>query len=219
MSSFGAGPHGGSGRIQNPFPKEVAALPSFRALERLINSAYPELHRRARAMTSSCRSTLPAAAVVHEAWIKLAESPLTPVLELGDEAHGRALIVRTMRQVLVDHARRERSQKRGGGVQIGELEDAEDVRWRGLEWVLAVREAMARLAEENERLARLVEHRFFEGLSEAETARALGVSLRTVERDWPRARSRLVELMRYDERGSQNEAEAKDGTSCAHPLA
>jgi RNA polymerase sigma factor (TIGR02999 family) len=132
--------------------------------------------------------TLQPTALVHEAWFKLA-GPNAP--RPVDREHFLALSARAMRQVLVDHARRRRALKRGGAVV--DLTNADDRLGFAipLDDLIAVDAGLTRLAGHSERLARVVELRFFAGLSEEETARAIGVTTRTVQRDWAKARAWL----------------------------
>jgi len=97
-----------------------------------------------------------------------------------------------MRQVIVDHARRMGAAKRGGGAAAVEL-DEEHLPADDVAHLLTVDHALTRLAQRNPRLAQVVECRFFAGLSEDETAEALGISLRTAQREWLRARAWLRE--------------------------
>lgn len=132
--------------------------------------------------------TLQPTALVHEAWFKLAgPSAPRPV----DREHFLALAARAMRQVLVDHARRRRTLKRGGASIDLTIADDRLGFAIPLDDLIAVDDALSRLSGRSERLARVVELRFFAGLSEEETARALGVTTRTVQRDWAKARAWL----------------------------
>jgi RNA polymerase sigma-70 factor (ECF subfamily) len=132
--------------------------------------------------------TLQPTALVHEAWFKLA-GPNAP--RPVDREHFLALAARAMRQVLVDHARRRRTLKRGGAAVDLTIADDRLGFAIPLDDLIAVDDALSRLGSQNERLARVVELRFFAGLSEEETARALGVTTRTVQRDWAKARAWL----------------------------
>jgi RNA polymerase sigma factor (TIGR02999 family) len=139
--------------------------------------------------------TLQPTALVHEAFLRLgslsgcAESP----------ARFKALAARTMRNVLVDHARRRAAAKRGGERQRVTLDEGLAFLARGELDVLALHEALERFAALDERAARVVELRFFGGLTEPEAAEALGVSLRTVEGDWRMARAWLREALEGEE--------------------
>jgi RNA polymerase sigma factor (TIGR02999 family) len=107
-----------------------------------------------------------------------------------------------MRFVVVDRARRAGAQKRGAGEAHLALEDADLGRAEDAELVLGVHQAVERLATFNERLARLVECRFFVGLNDEETGRALGVTARTVQRDWLRAQAWLRSSLESPAAGS-----------------
>lgn len=160
------------------------------ALPRLLPLVYDELRRAAaRALAREhAGHTLQATDVVHEAFFKLAGGG---VAASHDRVHFLAIAARGMRQVLVEHARRRGADKRGGGavhVTLGGAHDAPVVADGEL---LALDEALDRLDAVSPRLRALVEYRFFAGLTERETAEALGVGERTVQRDWARARAWL----------------------------
>jgi RNA polymerase sigma-70 factor, ECF subfamily len=167
------------------------------ALEQLLPLVYDELRVLARSQLRAERHghTLNATALVHEAYLRLCERDrLTP----ADRRHFFAIAARSMRRVLIDHARARNRQKRGGGAAIQSLGDdaaaADAGAWltsRAADELLALDEALQRLAGASERAARVVEHRFFAGLSLEETADVLGVSLKTVQRDWLLARAWL----------------------------
>lgn len=158
--------------------------------EELFPSLYVELREIADRLLRSeaVGHTLQPTALVHEAWFKLA-GPNAP--RPVDREHFLALAARAMRQVLVDHARRRRALKRGGATIDLTIADDRLGFSIPLDDLIAVDEALGRLAERSERLARVVELRFFAGLSEDETARAIGVTTRTVQRDWAKARAWL----------------------------
>jgi RNA polymerase sigma factor (TIGR02999 family) len=101
-----------------------------------------------------------------------------------------------MRQVVIDYARRRGAEKRGGGAVPVELDDAHLGVADQVEWLLTLAQALERLGARDPRLVQVVECRFFAGLSEGETAEALGVSLRTAQREWMRARAWLREELR-----------------------
>jgi RNA polymerase sigma-70 factor (ECF subfamily) len=162
-----------------------------RAKGELISLVYEELRQvAARFMRRERTShTLPPTAVVHEAVIRL----------LGDEVFDKAVdrnflfasAARAMRQVLIDHARRRSADRRGQGWQRVPLDLVVDYfEEQGLE-VVAVHEALDRLAEFNERQGQVMTLRYFGGLTVPEVAQALGVSVVTVERDWRLARAWL----------------------------
>ena len=106
-----------------------------------------------------------------------------------------AIAARAMRQVIVDHARVRSAAKRGAGAQHVPLDDRDLAIQQQAEHLLAVNDALERLAEANPRLLQVVECRFFAGYSEVETANALAVSSRTIERDWLRAKAWLREAI------------------------
>ncbi|MEM7248680.1 MAG: sigma-70 family RNA polymerase sigma factor [Acidobacteriota bacterium] len=161
--------------------------------EELFDILYPELRGLARSVFRSQpkQHTLQPTAVVHEAYLKVAQAA-SRGQGWQDRAHFFAVAARAMRQVLVNHARDKAAQKRGGDVQQVTLTDAEDDGWSGLVDALAVHQALEKLAELDERQAKVAELRFFAGLANKEIAEVLGVSLRTVELDWKVAKSWLV---------------------------
>ncbi|HEX9892732.1 MAG TPA: ECF-type sigma factor [Gemmatimonadales bacterium] len=159
------------------------------ALDRLFPLVYQELRLAAdRVLRREAPGhTLQPTALVHETFLKLAGGPVSS----ENRAHFLGIAARAMRQVLVDHARRRRAAKRGGGdvaVSLSEADGAWDVQSDEL---VALDEALERLGEHSERLRRVVELRFFGGLTEEETAQTLGVTTRTIQRDWSKARAWL----------------------------
>jgi RNA polymerase sigma factor (TIGR02999 family) len=159
------------------------------ALDRLFPLVYQELRRAAeRALRREAGGhTLQPTALVHEAYLKLAGGPL----ESANRAHFLGIVARAMRQVLVDHARRRRAAKRGGGEAAMSLSEADGAWTVRPDELVGLDEALDRLGARNDRLRRVVELRFFGGLTEDETAVALGVTTRTVQRDWAKARAWL----------------------------
>lgn len=159
------------------------------ALDRVYSAAYEELRRLAAAVRRDDPSaTLTPTALVNEAWLKLAA---TPAVADTTPLHFRRIAARAMRQVLVEAARRRRADKRGGGVAAVTLEDALDGRADGTLDVLALDDALRRLAELSPRQAELVERRFFGGFEMAEVAESLGISEATAYREWRAARAWL----------------------------
>lgn len=136
--------------------------------------------------------TLNATALVHEAYLRLVDETR---VEWQDRAHFFAIAARSMRRIIVDHARERRAQKRGGGQVHLELDPERIAVVEQAETLLALDAALAAMSAINERLAQVAECRLFGGLSEEETAQALSVSLRTVQRDWQRARAWLQREM------------------------
>lgn len=164
------------------------------AFERLVPLVYEDLRRIAhnRMRSEADGHTLNTTAVVHEAYVELAGRDGG----FNNRAHFFAVASRVMRHILIDHARAQRAQKRGGDAVVVRLEEADGVAvdTGGLD-LIALDGALRQLGARNERLARIVECRFFGGLTMEETAEALGVSQRTAARDWRRARVYLIELL------------------------
>jgi RNA polymerase sigma-70 factor, ECF subfamily len=165
------------------------------ALSRLIPVVYPELRRIARVHLARRDHTLESAALVNEAYLKLIRAR---GVQCESRLHFFALCAQIMRRLLVDHARRFRYAKRGGDqVRVPLEETLLGNRARGVE-VLALDDALASLAKRDPRKARVVELRFFGGLSVEETAEFLRISPETVLRDWKMAKVWLLrELSRH----------------------
>jgi RNA polymerase sigma factor (TIGR02999 family) len=156
---------------------------------------YPELRRVAHRQLRRGRSDgqlLNTTGLVHEAYLKLVDQTR---IGARDRDHFLAIAARAMRQVIVDHARVRCADKRGGGVAHVPLDGRELAVQEQAEHLLTVNTALERLAAEHPRLLQVVECRFFAGYTEAETAAALAVSARTVERDWLRAKAWLREAI------------------------
>ena len=164
------------------------------ALDRLLPQVYDELRRIAGARLRRERPdhTLHATEIVHEAFLKLV--PLERV-DWRNRAHFFAIASRAMRNVLVDHAVRRGTAKRGGGMVAVPLEDVPQASERPLDDLIALSRALDDLERIDERQARVVECRFFGGLNLDETAEALGISPATVSRDWTFARAWLHRAM------------------------
>ena len=164
------------------------------ALGRLLPRVYDELRRIARARLRRERAdhTLSTSEVVHEAFLELV--PFDGV-DWQSRTHFYAVASRAMRNVLVDHAERRGAAKRGGGRRAESLHDLLEEQVpaaeREIDDLIAIDEALDRLEALDPRKARVVECRFFGGLSLEETARALGSSPATVSRDWTFARAWL----------------------------
>lgn len=162
------------------------------ALDQLFGLVYAELRKLARRQlqVTPVQHTLGTTALVHEAYLKLSTDAHWST---RDRSHFFALAARAMRHILIDHARRRTRRKRGGSETPLSLEDAEvPVHDRGAE-LLALDEALEHLAAVDPELARLVEWRFFAGLSVEEIAGILEVSDRTVKRQWRAARAFLYQ--------------------------
>jgi RNA polymerase sigma factor (TIGR02999 family) len=163
------------------------------ALDRLVPLVYDELHRVARARLRGERGdALQTTALVHEVYLRLVDRDR---MTIHSRAHFFAVAARLMRQILVDHARRRLAGKRGGGITMVGLEDVSRAANTSLVDVLALDEALEQLTLMDERLCRVVELRFFAGLSLDETAVALEVSTATVERCWALARAWLYQRL------------------------
>jgi len=162
------------------------------AVDRLFGSVYDELHTIAHAALRRERPghTLGTTGLVHEAYFKLVDQNR---VEWQDRAHFFGVAARAMRQILVDYARRRGAAKRGGGVRLLALEEGAVPAEERADALVAVDEALTRLAEHDAGLAQVVECRFFAGLTEEETAEATGASLRTVQRQWRRAKAWLYQ--------------------------
>lgn len=169
----------------------VAARDGNRAaFDELFPLVYEALRGIAHRRLASERAghTLATADLVHEAYLKLVHLDRTP---WQGRAHFLAVAARAMRNILVDYALRRKTDKRGGGYARVTLEDALAADVAPGSDVLAVHAALERLAAIDERQSRVVECRFFAGMSIEETAEALGVSPASVKRDWALARAWL----------------------------
>jgi len=168
-------------------------------MDRLMVLVYDELRAVARRQLRRWRpgQTLDTTALVHEAYLRLVDQA---GVSWQDRTHFLSVAGVAMRHILVDAARRRAAKKRGGeGLRIS-LEESRPG-WSGPDGdshaveILALDEALTSLAVRNERLSRLVELRFFAGLTEEETAETLGTSERTVRRDWLKARAFLFHVL------------------------
>ena len=162
------------------------------ALEQLLPLVYDELRviARGRLRREHAGHTLAPTELVHEAFMKLMPGRVA----WNDRTHFYAIASRAMRNVLIDHAMRRGAAKRGGGAAAITLPDsaaAAGSDQESVEELIALGEALARLEQLDARQARVVECRFFGGLSIDETAEALGISPATVSRDWTFARAWL----------------------------
>lgn len=169
------------------------------AADALLPLIQDELHRIAsRLMAGERRDhTLQPTALMNEAWVRLIGGGAQ---DYDDRAHFVRLAARSMRNVLVDHARARNSDKRSGGrVQVTLDESLADTTVPNLD-VLAVDEALQRLTALDAQLVDIVEMKFFAGLTDAEVAQALGIGLRTAQRGWRTARAWLAENLAGDER-------------------
>ncbi|HEX2012888.1 MAG TPA: ECF-type sigma factor [Roseateles sp.] len=158
------------------------------AADRVVALLYADLQRlaRQRLYLAGQPTALDATALVHESWLRLQQAE---GLDFADRGHFMAYAARVMRSIVIDLIRTRQAQRRGGELEqvtlntaIAELPPQRD------DEVLRVHEALAELAEMDMRLAQVVEMRYFGGLLETEIAEALGITERTVQRDWQKAR-------------------------------
>jgi len=165
------------------------------ALDRLIPLVYDELHRLAHCYMARewANDTLQTTALVHEAYLKLIDANQ---VEWKNRVHFFAISANLMRRILVEFARSRGSQKRGGAAREVSLDEAAIVSPEPDENLLAVDGALDALAAFDSRKAKVVELRFFGGMTQEETAEALGISSDTVLRDWKSAKLWLWREMR-----------------------
>ena len=164
------------------------------ALNKMMPLVYAELHRIAQRAWSqqSHNNTLQPTALINEAYLKLANAEN---VSFQDRCHFFAVACKAMRQILVNHAKSRLSDKRGGGVANVSLDDVQPVVHQEAAEIVALNEALEALHAVDPRKSMVVEMRYFGGLSIEETAEAMGVSVRTVIRDWRLARSWLIREM------------------------
>jgi RNA polymerase sigma factor (TIGR02999 family) len=164
------------------------------AVEALVPLVYAELHELAERQMrrENPGHTLSPTALVHEAYIRMIDQTR---VEWQDRAHFFAIASQAMRRVLIDHARRHGAERRGGGVHPLDVNEVDIPLEERAEVLLALDEALRELSEVDERLARVGELRYFGGLTETEAAEVLGVTERTVRRDWVKARGWLLRKM------------------------
>ncbi|WP_191621137.1 ECF-type sigma factor [Marinihelvus fidelis] len=166
---------------------------SGKAFEQLLTAVYGELRKIAHFHRLNERQnlTLQTTALVHEAYLKLAESDA--IARPRDERHLKALTSRIIRHVLIDYARRNNSQKRDAGAVVDDPLAPDGTAPELDVGILDLDAAMQRLAGHSKRLEQVVEYRYFGGMSNVEVAETLGVSTKTVERDWLRAKVYLLD--------------------------
>jgi len=165
------------------------------ALDQVMPLMYERLRQLARQrLRNEPDASLNTTSLVHEAYLKLVDSP---GVRVQDRGHFLGLVSRVMRHLLVDHARTRGAAKRGLGIAPLELDEASWIPDDAVEPIIELDEALKRLASVDERRSRILEQRYFGGLSLEETAEALSVSLATVKRELRAARAWLaVELVR-----------------------
>jgi RNA polymerase sigma factor (TIGR02999 family) len=176
------------GNSAEPFGYSTVPPEARRIAAQLLPTFYDQLKhiaQRARSRLGG-NHTLQTTALVHEAYLRLRQSS-----GFADEAHFLRAAALAMRHALINHAAARLADKRGGGETHLTLSSAETLGVDTDEGLVTLNEALQRLAIEMPRLADVVECRFFGGYGEEDTARALGLSLRTVQRDWLKARAWL----------------------------
>ena len=173
------------------------------SIDRLLPLVYDELRRLAEHQLHSERRdhTLQATALVHEAYMSLVDQTR---VQWKNRAHFFAVAAQAIRRILVDHARSKQRAKRGGGWKRVDLDDQSSAAAEPSDDLVSLDSALTAFADEHPDQARVVEMRFFGGLTADETARVLGVSTRTVERRWQYARAWL-------HRALEDPAEANGG--------
>jgi RNA polymerase sigma-70 factor (ECF subfamily) len=182
--------------MSDPIPRSVTELLArarsgdSSAVADVFPLIYDELRRLAQQQLrrEPDGHTLSPTALVHEAYMRLLDYTR---LEWANRAHFMAVAATAMRRILVDHARGHRSLKRGGGLRPVSIDAVELGTEDRAELLVAVDEALDRLKAVEQRQAQVVECRFFGGMTEEETAEALGIGLRTAKRDWAKAKSWL----------------------------
>ena len=182
--------------VEHPLPDDALArlesstapADARRIASELLPAFYQQLRRAAHRTRArlGAGQTLQTTALVHEAYLRLGQSR-----SFVDETHFLRASALAMRHAVINHAQSRLAEKRGGGGQHVTLSNVADMSIDSDEGMLALNDAMERLAKEAPRLADVVECRFFGGYGEEDTARAMGVSLRTVQRDWLKARAWL----------------------------
>lgn len=181
---------------EHPLPQDalvrLAASTAPAEVRRIAAELLPAFYEQLRRIAKRTRArlgaghTLQTTALVHEAYLRLGQSRA-----FVDENHFLRASALAMRHALINHAQSRLADKRGGGGLHVTLSNVADLSIQSDDGLLALNDAIERLAREMPRLADVVECRFFAGYGEEATARALGVSLRTVQRDWLKARAWL----------------------------
>ncbi len=164
------------------------------AKKRLWTLMYDELRQIAHGQLLAERvdHTLSTTGLVHEAYLRLIDQEQ---IQVKDRVHFQMVAARVMREILIDYARKRKAQKRGGGRPDLLFDEAIHQANEQADDLLTLDEALSQLEQLNERLSKVVECRYFGGFTREETAEVMGVSVRTVERDWVKARGWLYQHM------------------------
>jgi len=161
------------------------------AFDRIVELLYPELRVLAKRWRSGPGATLDTTAMVHEAYVKMAGGAWA----WQDRAHFLAAAAQAMRHIAVDYARNRQRKKRGGGESPLPLQDRDAATAHNLETILAVDAALRAVQTASPRMVRVVECRYFAGMTVPETAAALDTSVSTVEREWREAKRQLQQRL------------------------
>ena len=174
------------------------------AAENLLPLVYNELHRLAKGYMRRERPehTLQATALIHEAYMRLAHEEI----DWKNREHFIGVAANVMRRVLVDYARAHKAERRAGGLKRVELEDGLAISPERFDEVMMIDEALGRLAEVNPRQAKVVELRYFGGLSMEEIGTLLNIAPRSVKRDWAVARLWLFRELKPMDGGRKEDA-------------
>lgn len=176
-------------------------------VDALFDHVYDELYDLAHRQLQRLRpgETLNTTALVHEAYLKLVDQSIT---EWEDRAYFFSVAATAMRHIIINYARRQNAQKRGGDAEHVSFDERRMAPHRSAETFIALDRALDCLAERDERMARVVELQFFGGMTQKESAAVLDVSPRTVRRDWKAARAWLSKAL-------SDEASDSDGAEVA----
>jgi len=179
----------------------------------LFDNVYDELHDLAHRQLERLRpgQTLNTTALVHEAYLKLVDQSSA---EWEDRTHFFAVAATAMRHIIINYARKQSAEKRGGDAQPVSFEEGTMAPQESADTLIAIDRALDRLAERDERMARVVELQFFGGLTQEESAAVLDVSTRTVRRDWTAARAWLSKALSEEAgNGASENGQSSDGSS------
>jgi len=184
----------------NPSESRRSRGPGADPIDALLPQAYDELRQIARRQlrrvgAGNGSGILCTDELVHEAYLKLSAAAPT---EWADDAHFYGVAAHAMRQILVDFARREQAQKRGGGRRATTLSSGHGGFEIQLDELIALDQALEQLDAVDTRLRRIVEYLFFSGMTQEQVAKLLGLSTRTIEREWKKAKLFLYRALNED---------------------